>query len=378
LTSISSPAASFTYDGDGLRATKTYNGTTTYYLYDGDKVLLEETYNASTSVTTITEVYGYAADDLRSRYEAGSSLAYDYLYDPQGNVVQRQTYQNAENGEPAVTQAIYDAYGALRSNVLISTDATKGADEVGFGGQYGYYTDPETGLVLCTHRYYDPGAGRWLTRDPISYKGSMNLYSYAGGNPVNAIDPEGYGPKKDDDDDDLKLGPRTRTASSYHIDWAKTRKNLQTAFITSISTMSTFVGGGEGEAAVEAEVAEKTAVKVAEEGRGLFTEMGDKLEAQVAEWLGRKGAPIITDEAQLTFKGTTGKTVFDGKIGNLLYEVKGALNVESKDKNFAQFLNQRKIAKSLNMSYRIFVKGPVPPVYTKFFAKWDISYFQLP
>jgi hypothetical protein len=142
--------------------------------------------------------------------------------------------------------------------------------------------------------------------------------------------------------------------------------------------MSTFVGGGEGEAAVEAEVAEKTAVKVAEEGRGLFTEMGDKLEAQVAEWLGRKGAPIITDEAQLTFKGTTGKTVFDGKIGNLLYEVKGALNVESKDKNFAQFLNQRKIAKSLNMSYRIFVKGPVPPVYTKFFAKWDISYFQLP
>jgi RHS repeat-associated protein len=62
---------------------------------------------------------------------------------------------------------------------------------VGFGGQYGYYTDPETGLVLCTHRYYDPGAGRWLTRDPISYKGGMNLYSYAGGNPINEIDPDG-------------------------------------------------------------------------------------------------------------------------------------------------------------------------------------------
>jgi RHS repeat-associated protein len=154
-------------------------------------VLLEETYNASTSAMTVTQVYGYAADGLRSRYEAGSSLAYDYLYDPQGNVVQRQTYQNAENGEPVVTQAIYDAYGALRSNVLISTDATKGADEVGFGGQYGYYTDPETGLVLCTHRYYDPGTGRWLTRDPISYKGGMNLYSYAGGNPINEIDPDG-------------------------------------------------------------------------------------------------------------------------------------------------------------------------------------------
>jgi RHS repeat-associated protein len=379
LTSISSPAASFTYDGDGLRATKTYNGTTTYYLYDGDKVLLEETYNASTSVMTVTEAYGYAADGLRSRYEAASSLAYDYLYDPQGNVVQRQTYQNAENGEPAVTQAIYDAYGALRSNVLISTDATKGADEVGFGGQYGYYTDPETGLVLCTHRYYDPGAGRWLTRDPISYKGGMNLYSYAGGNPINEIDPEGYGPKSDDDDD-LKLGPNTRTASSYHIDWAKTKKDLQTAFFTSISTMSTFVGGGEGEAAAEAKAIGKAAVKTVEEARGLFTAMGKELEPQVAEWLGRKGASVITDEAQLTFRTPKGRviTIFDGKIGNLLYEVKGALNVESEQKNFAQVLNQRKIAKSLNMNYRVFFKGPIPPSYTKFFTKHGISYFQLP
>jgi RHS repeat-associated protein len=129
---------------------------------------------------TVTQVYGYAADGLRSRYEAASSLAYDYLYDPQGNVVQTQTYGNANGGLtgtglPVLTQAIYDAYGALRSNVLIFTDATKAPDEVGFGGQYGYYTDPETGLVLCTHRYYDPGTGRWLTRDPISYKGGMNL-----------------------------------------------------------------------------------------------------------------------------------------------------------------------------------------------------------
>ena len=26
----------------------------------------------------------------------------------------------------------------------------------GFGGQYGYYTDAETVLVLLTHRCYDP------------------------------------------------------------------------------------------------------------------------------------------------------------------------------------------------------------------------------
>jgi len=44
-------------------------------------------------------------------------------------------------------------------------------DPFGFGGQAGYYTDTETGLILCTHRYYDPANGRWLTRDPLGYAG---------------------------------------------------------------------------------------------------------------------------------------------------------------------------------------------------------------
>ncbi|MEM5768882.1 MAG: RHS repeat-associated core domain-containing protein [Bacillota bacterium] len=59
------------------------------------------------------------------------------------------------------------------------------------GAQWGYYTDTETGLILCTHRYYDPANGRWLTRDPIGYDGGVNLYGYVGGDPVNQVDPEG-------------------------------------------------------------------------------------------------------------------------------------------------------------------------------------------
>jgi len=65
---------------------------------------------------------------------------------------------------------------------------------VGFGGQHGYYTDPETGLSLLTHRYYDAGAGRFVTRDPIGYRGGINLYGFAGNNPVNRMDPEGTAP----------------------------------------------------------------------------------------------------------------------------------------------------------------------------------------
>ena len=31
-----------------------------------------------------------------------------------------------------------------------------------------------------THWYYDPQAGRFLTRDPMGYAGGLNLYAYCG------------------------------------------------------------------------------------------------------------------------------------------------------------------------------------------------------
>ena len=47
----------------------------------------------------------------------------------------------------------------------------------GYGAQWGYYTDVETGLLLLTNRYYDPGTGRFLNRDPIGSAGGLNLYA---------------------------------------------------------------------------------------------------------------------------------------------------------------------------------------------------------
>jgi|GEM_PF-6200313 len=65
---------------------------------------------------------------------------------------------------------------------------------VGYGGPYGYQTDPDTGLMLLGHRFYDPSVGRFLTRDPI--KDGRNWYGYGGGygNPVNSVDPDGLMP----------------------------------------------------------------------------------------------------------------------------------------------------------------------------------------
>ena len=79
-------------------------------------------------------------------------------------------------------------------------------DPAGFGGQFGYYTDSETGLALCQHRYYDSSVGRFLTRDPIGYAGGLNLYAYCANNPVSSADPTGFNPQSDGGDD-LSLSP---------------------------------------------------------------------------------------------------------------------------------------------------------------------------
>jgi RHS repeat-associated protein len=54
----------------------------------------------------------------------------------------------------------------------------------------GAYLDP-TGLYKMGHRYYDPQLGRFTQPDPSGQE--TNLYLYAGGDPINNIDPSGLG-----------------------------------------------------------------------------------------------------------------------------------------------------------------------------------------
>lgn len=173
------------YGADGLRAWKQDAlGTRTYFLYDGVTPIHELD---GTGAIKATNTFG--ANGLTSRRDALGNDAF-YTFDERGNVSERTN----STGQ-VLTRHIADAYGNISSYDASGTPLAQLPDPYsGFGGKHGYYTDGETGLILCTYRYYDPNTGRWLNSDPIGYEGGINLYAYCSGNPVMIVDPSGLDP----------------------------------------------------------------------------------------------------------------------------------------------------------------------------------------
>ena len=64
-------------------------------------------------------------------------------------------------------------------------------DRYGYVGAHGYQTHDDLPFQHVGARYYDPGSGRFLQRDPIGVFGGVNTYSYAAGAPLFYIDAGG-------------------------------------------------------------------------------------------------------------------------------------------------------------------------------------------
>ena len=184
------------------------------------------------------------------------------------------------------SSSAFDPFGALRA----TADAADTFDPFGFGGQHGYYTDPETGLSLLTHRYYDAGAGRFVTRDPIGYTGGINLYGFAGNNPVNESDPSGFDPG-DPGEGELSMrslhpGMHAGTAQS-NMARQMMRDEVNTLRDVPIGIATGGVGG---------EAEEAVAVSLSGRQRGILEQMAHS----GSEALMHKRAVSMSDLRQLT------------------------------------------------------------------------------
>jgi RHS repeat-associated protein len=164
------PTATYTYDGDGLRATKTVGSSTAVFTWDRSSAtpkLLDDGTNA----------YVYGADGLPLEQVARDRTVTWFHHDQLGST---RSLTNAAGA--VVGTATYDPYGKpITPSGLRSP--------LGFAGEY---TDAETGFAYLRARYYDPGTGQFLSRDPlVALTGSA--YGYVGGEPAERFRPVWYG-----------------------------------------------------------------------------------------------------------------------------------------------------------------------------------------
>jgi RHS repeat-associated protein len=162
-------AASYAYDGDGLRASKTVSATTTAFTWDMSgslPLLLQE--------GTTRYVYGVGGTPLEQ--VDGSNAVLYYHQDQIGS-----TRALSDSSGSLQATFTFDAYGSQTGSTgSVSTP-------FGFAGQY---ADAESGLQYLRSRYYDPATGQLLSRDPL-VSITQSPYGYSGQSPLNAIDPTG-------------------------------------------------------------------------------------------------------------------------------------------------------------------------------------------
>ena len=115
--------------------------------------------------------------------ENRSAAKHDYLPDPLGS-----TLALLDNTQTKTDTFAYWPYGEVASRT--GTTATP----LQYVGNKGYYRDNASRTYVGA-RVLDTRAGRWMTQDPIGFKGGdYNLYWYVSSNPSTYIDPTGLKP----------------------------------------------------------------------------------------------------------------------------------------------------------------------------------------
>jgi len=153
----------------------------TNYIWDvvSDNVLMEKDDDGETTARYVQEPELYG--EVISQERDGETRYYNF--DGEGNASELTD----ENGNVTDTYE-YSAFG----KEIARTGTTE--NPFGYKGALGYYANPEANDVYVRARVYQPGIGRWLSRDPIPFSGFANQYNYAWANPITQSDPSGLWP----------------------------------------------------------------------------------------------------------------------------------------------------------------------------------------
>jgi RHS repeat-associated protein len=194
--SSTTATANYTYNGDGLRMT-----AATWNVTSSSVQSANYTWSSSTSDLasdgTFDYIYGSNASVPIAQVDITNSIASELIVDTNSNVrgvVEIST--GAHSPDALANYTDYDAYGNPTSGSGGSTNAggltvevgsdTDSLSRFGFGGGY----VDQSGLVYLINRYYDSTAGAFLSVDP-GLNSTGTPYAYAGGNPINSVDPNG-------------------------------------------------------------------------------------------------------------------------------------------------------------------------------------------
>jgi len=149
--------------------------------YDGDSPY--EDYKFFTDPVVLTSKTGYAPG-LGQRDSATGDLAYHH-----GDQIDSMR-QMTDGGGVLVRRQLYTAFGEP-----IQTSGSQ-STRYQYAGRFGYECVIPPGapaplpFLHVGERWYDPGSGRFLQRDPSGIEAGPNTYSYSA-NPTSTIDPDG-------------------------------------------------------------------------------------------------------------------------------------------------------------------------------------------
>jgi RHS repeat-associated protein len=170
----------FTYDPLGRRIAKVVKEKVCRYIWDGNVLLHEWKYDGDYPPAKIIDEEGIkdTKEPIENLvtwlYEEGSFIPcakieaenrYSIVADDLGT----PTHAYNETGT-LIWERELDCYGAVRKE-----KGGKGLIPQLYQGQY---VDSETGLAYNRFRYYDVDSGGYISQDPITLNGGMNLYAY--------------------------------------------------------------------------------------------------------------------------------------------------------------------------------------------------------